>query len=71
VLFVIYSCTKCNSYRIFVGTADENRTLGILRFSEKDSFKKDKCSDDENWFREVSSGMLMLIYLNMGPIKRK
>jgi hypothetical protein len=67
VLFVISSCTKCNSYR----TADENRTLGIPRLREEDSIKRDLkelCCDDENWFRKLSSGMVMrMLFLNMGP----
>jgi len=41
VLFVISSCTKCNSYRILVGTADEKRTLGIPRLRGEGSIKKD------------------------------
>lgn len=41
MLFVISSCTKCNAYRMLVGTADENRTLSIPRFRGEDNFKKD------------------------------
>lgn len=73
MLFVISSSTKCNSYRILVGTADENRKLGTSRLREEDSIKKDikeQWCYDENWFMEVSSGMVMrILYLNMGPIQ--
>lgn len=54
MLFVISSCTKCNSYRILVVTADENRTLGRPRLrgeDTKDTTKKDLKElgcDDEN-----------------------